>query len=318
MTGLFWALSRLLLCITSVLAMVSWSSQSEASQDSLRDEPAWTLVWSDEFNGAAGIGVDAQNWLYDIGTGYGCAGCPSNWGTGEIETMTGNTDNVYQDGVGHLAIKPTHVGTDPLAGWTSGRIETQRTDFAPPTGGVLAVEASIQQPNVSGVSALGYWPAFWMLGAQFRGNYLNWPRVGEIDIMEGVNGLDSVWVTLHCGVPSGGPCNETIGKSSGRIPCTGCQAAFHTYRVEIDRSFSPEQIRWYLDGVNIHALNANQVDSTHPSTWAEAVNHGFFIIINVAMGGGFPNGVSGTLTPTLSTTSEIAMLVDYVRVYMRQ
>ena len=132
--------------------------------------------WNDEFNGAAGTGVKKANWIYDTGTGYGCAGCLFNWGTGEVETMTRSRANVYQDDADHLNIKPIR---NAKGNWTSGRIETQRTDFAAPPGGKLAVVASIQQPNVSGNAALGYWPA---LGSAFRGNHLNWPRIGEIDI----------------------------------------------------------------------------------------------------------------------------------------
>lgn len=267
----------------------------------------WTQIWNDEFNGSAGTGVNTSNWLYDTGTGYGCPGCPSGWGTGEVETMSSSTNNVFQDGSGHLVIKPIR---DAAGNWTSGRIETQRTDFAAPAGGELAVEASIQQPNVSGAAAAGYWPAFWMLGAAFRGNFLNWPGIGEIDIMEDINGLSSEFGTLHCGTSPGGPCNETTGIGSGQHACSGCQTAFHTYRMEYDRSVSPEQIRWFLDGVNFFTVNANQVDAT---TWANATHHGFFVIFDVAMGGGFPAAFGGG--PTASTASGVPMLADYVRVF---
>jgi hypothetical protein len=266
----------------------------------------WTQVWSDEFNGAANTGVSTSNWLYDTGTGYGCAGCPGGWGTGEIETMTNSTANVYQDGSGHLVIKAIKNGSS----WTSGRIETQRTDFAAPVGGEVAMEASIQQPNVNSSNGLGYWPAFWMLGSAFRGNYLNWPGIGEVDIMEDINGLSSEFGTLHCGTSPGGECGETTGIGSGQHACSGCQTAFHTYRVEIDRSVSPEQIRWYLDGVNFFTVRSNQVSA---STWANAVDHSFFIIFDLAMGGGFPAAFGGG--PTAATVSGGAMLVDYVRVF---
>jgi hypothetical protein len=267
---------------------------------------SWNEIWNDEFSGAANTGVNTPNWLYDTGTGYGCSGCPGNWGTGEVETMTNSTSNVYQDGSGHLVIKAINSGGT----WTSGRIETQNTSFAAPAGGELAVEASIQQPNVSGAAAAGYWPAFWMLGSAFRGNYLNWPGIGEVDIMEDINGLSSEFATLHCGTDPGGPCNETTGLGSGQHACSGCQTAYHTYRVEIDRSVSPEQIRWYLDGSNFFTLSASQVDAT---TWANAVDHSFFIILNLAMGGGFPAAFGGG--PTSSTQSGDSMNVDYVRVY---
>jgi beta-glucanase (GH16 family) len=266
----------------------------------------FTTIWSDDFTGAAGTGVNAGNWLYDNGTGY--SGGAAHWGTDEVETMTSSTANVALDGAGHLAITPVR---DYAGNWTSGRIETQRTDFAPPVGGVLRVEASIQQPDVTTATGAGYWPAFWMLGAAARPvGASNWPGIGEVDIMEDVNGRSSVWSTLHCGTASGGPCNETTGLGSGEHGCPGCQTAFHTYAVEYDRSVSPEQIRWYVDGKNFFALKQTAVDA---KTWANAVQHGFFIILNVAIGGSFP-AAFGSSTATSATASGKPMLVDYVSV----
>src|SRR5215470_4014697 len=266
----------------------------------------WTLVFSDDFGGAANTGLNTANWLYDTGTGY--PGGAANWGTGEVETMTNSTANVFQDGAGHLVIKPIRNGSGQ---WTSGRVETQRTDFAAPAGGKLRLEASIQQPNVSGAAAAGYWPAFWALGAAARGTgATGWPGIGEIDMMEDINGLSSEFGTLHCGVSPGGPCNEFTGLGSGQRACGGCQTGFHTYAVELDRSVSPEQIRWYLDGNNFFTVNANQVDAT---TWNNATHHGFFMILNVAIGGGFPAAFGGG--PTASTASGVPMNVDYVAVY---
>jgi len=268
-----------------------------------RAAASWNLIWSDEFNGAAGTGVNTTNWLYDSGTSY--PGGAANWGTGEVETISSSTANVYQDGAGHLAIKPILSN----GAWTSGRIETQRTDFAAPAGGELAVEASIQMPNVTGAAAQGYWPAFWMLGAAFRGNYNNWPGIGEVDAMENVNGVNTEYGTLHCGVDPGGPCNETNGRGGSKACApTTCQAGYHTYRAEIDRSASPEQIRWYLDGVQFWQVSSNDA-GMDAATWARAVDHGFFIILNVAMGGSWPGN------PTASTASGVPMLVDDVRVY---
>ncbi|HET9654955.1 MAG TPA: glycoside hydrolase family 16 protein [Kineosporiaceae bacterium] len=285
-------------------------AQAGAAQTTVPTAPAgWTTVWSDDFTGSAGTGVNTADWMYATGTGY--PGGAANWGTGEVETMTSSTTNVALDGAGHLAITPVR---DAAGRWTSGRIETQRTDFAAPAGGVLRVEASIQQPNVTAANGAGYWPAFWMLGAAARpAGATNWPGIGEIDILEDVNARSSVFGTLHCGVVSGGPCNETTGIGSGEHACPGCQTGFHTYAMEYDRSVSPEQIRWYLDGARYFAVNANQVDAT---TWANAVQHGFFIILNVAMGGAFPAAL-GAGTPTAATVSGQPMLVDYVAAYTR-
>jgi hypothetical protein len=248
----------------------------------------WSQVFVDDFNGAAGSGVNTSNWQYDTGTSY--PGGAANWGTGEVETMTSSTNNVALDGNGNLLITPRR---DASGNWTSGRIETTRTDFQPPAGG-----------------AKGYWPAFWTLGAPYRGNYQNWPSVGELDIMENVQGLNTEWATMHCGTNPGGPCNETSG-IGGNTPCAGttCQAGFHTYAMEWDRSTSPEEIRFYLDGVNFHTVKANQVDAT---TWANATNHGYFVILNVAMGGGFPDAFGGG--PDSGTEPGHPLVVDYVQV----
>jgi len=266
----------------------------------------FTLTWSDDFTGAANTGLNTTNWKYDVAAG-------STYGTGEIESTTSSTANVYQDGTGNLVIKAIHTGTNPTSGWTSGRIETQRADFGAAAGGVVLIQSSIQQPdaNLTTANGLGYWPAFWMLGAGLRSGG-TWPKVGEIDILEDVNAKSVVYGTLHCGVSPGGPCNETSGIGSGAHACSGCQTAYHTYGVQIDRSVSPEQIRWYLDGVNYFTINATQVDAT---TWANAVDHPFFIIYDLAMGGGFPNGVCGCTSPTTATVSGGAMRVAYVAVY---
>jgi beta-glucanase (GH16 family) len=76
--------------------------------------------------------------------------------------------------------------------------------------------------------------------------------------------------------------------------------------MELDFGASPQEIRFYLDAKQVFTVNASQVDST---TWNNATQYGFFIILDVAMGGSFPGA------PTSSTVSGVPMLVDYVRVY---
>jgi beta-glucanase (GH16 family) len=262
----------------------------------------FTTTWSDDFNGGAGSGLDTGTWKYDTGPG-------SSFGTGEIETMTNSTSNVFTDGNGNLVLRALHSGSDPNSGWTSGRVETQAATFGAPAGGVVEMQASIQQPNLTTANGAGYWPAFWMLGSTLRTG-TTWPASGEVDILEDINSRSSVFGTLHCGVDPGGPCNETTGIGSGERACPGCQTGYHTYAVQIDRSVSPEQIRWYLDGQNYFTVNANQVDAT---TWANAVDHPFFIIFDLAMGGGFPNAYGGG--PNGATASGGQMNVDYVAVY---
>jgi beta-glucanase (GH16 family) len=262
----------------------------------------WSRVWLDDFNGPAGTGVNPSVWKYDTGQGI--------FGTGEIETMTNSTSNVHLDGRGNLDITALGQGQS----WTSGRIQTISSDFGAPAGGEMAVTASIRQPNPS--SGLGYWPAFWMLGPG------NWPETGEIDILEDVNALSEHSGTFHCGNlnqvnPDGtlGPCHEFTGLSSGLLPCPGCQSGFHTYTAVVDRTNpADEQIRWYLDGRQFFQVNEDQVDQ---AAWAAAVDHGYSIIFDLAIGGSYPDGVCQCTTPTDQTTSGGTMAVRYVAVYTR-
>ena len=79
--------------------------------------------------------------------------------------------------------------------------------------------------------------------------------------MEDVNGLSSVFGTLHCG-PSipGTRATRPPVSAAARSPARGCQTGFHTYAVEWDRSVSPETLRWYRDGA-VYFRQPNQVDA---------------------------------------------------------
>jgi beta-glucanase (GH16 family) len=263
-------------------------------------------IWRTDFDGAAGSLPSSEDWIIDTGTSY--PGGPANWGTGEIQTYTADPANLQLDGEGHLRITALNDGGT----WTSARIETQRTDFAAPAGGLMRIEAALQLPDITGEAALGYWPAFWTLGDSYRGNYQNWPGIGEFDIMENVNGADQFWNTLHCGVNPGGPCNETTGRGA-TTPCTDCRTAFHTYAVELDRTGSTEYLRWYFDGQLTHTISSAD-EGMDAATWENATHHGHFILLNLAMGGSFPNAIAGQATPTTATQPGASLLVDYVSV----
>jgi hypothetical protein len=264
-----------------------------ALADPVPPAPAgWTTVFGDNFAGTAGTPPSSANWFYDIGTGFG---------TGEKEQTTNSTNNVYLDGNGHLVLKAINNGGT----WTSARIESTRDDFQAPPGGKLEMTASIQQPNPA--NGLGYWPAFWALGAPMRTGG-GWPQSGEIDMMEDVNGLNEASQTLHDSANSPG---------HALIACPGagstCQTGYHTYSVIIDRTnTSAETLQFLMDGVVESTITEASVGTT---AWQQAIDHGFFIIWDLAMGGNYPDGISGQTTPTSATTSGASMSVAYVAVY---
>lgn len=124
----------------------------------------YNLTWSDEFEGSAGSLPDSANWIMTTGTSY--PGGAENFGTGEIQTYTSDPSNCQLSGNGTVKITAIKSGS----AWTSSRIETQRTDFMAEAGGKMRIQGSLSLPDV-GENGIGYWPAFWTLGSDFRGTY---------------------------------------------------------------------------------------------------------------------------------------------------
>ena len=278
-------------------------------QAAVPEVPGFSLTWSEEFIGSVNSLPNLANWIVNTGTSY--SGGAPQWGTWEVETYTSRPENLRLTGDGKLAITPLR---DEAGKWTSGKIETQRTDFQAKPGGKMRIAASISLPDVSGPAAYGYWPAFWTLGDTFRKNVTDWPRAGEYDIMENVNGKNAVWGTLHCGVWGGGPCHETDGISGSHESCPGsaCEGNFHTYALIVDRSSSPEKIVWSVDGLEYHSVRSTDLPA---DVWEQTVHHGHFILLNVAMGGAFPDKNLPGTTPQASTVPGKTMYADWVAVW---
>ena len=246
----------------------------------------WSLVWSDEFSSPDGSSPDTRKWTYDLG-GKG-------WGNQELESYTNRKANARIE-KGNLVItaqKETYAGADGVTrDYTSARLKTQGL-FAQTYG---RIEARIKIP-----AGQGMWPAFWMLGEDI--STIGWPKCGEIDIMENVGKEPgTVHGSLH------GPSTERPTSDLTFIfSLPGGQSFaddFHLYAVEWD----PEIVRFYVDS-NLYA-------SFHSSQWPAGgkwvFDHPFFIILNLAVGGGWPG------SPDSSTKFPQSMLVDYVRVYTR-
>lgn len=245
---------------------------------------AWVLSWSDEFNGVNGSAPDPTKWAFEQGG--------NGWGNGELETYTNRPQNAQiQDGnLVITALKETYTGADSnTRDYTSARLKTQGL-FAQ-SGGKF--EARIKIPYGQGL-----WPAFWLLGSDIGTN--SWPTCGEIDIMENVGKYaNTVYGTIHGPGYSGG---NGIGSSSS-LPTGKFADDFHVYGVEWEGT----QIRFYLDGILQYTRSASDIPAG--SVWV--FDHPFFIILNVAVGGGWPGSPDG------STVFPQKMLVDYVRVYRR-
>lgn len=243
-----------------------------------RTQKAWALIWNDEFNGADGSLPDSTKWTYDLGGG--------GWGNGELETYTNSAANVQQKG-GNLVISATKTGTY-FATYNSARIKTQ---------GLFSVEYGRIEARIKIPYGQGIWPAFWMLGSDIATN--SWPNCGEVDIMENI-GKEPTTIhgTIHGPGYSGA---NGIGSPFSFPNNAKFSDDFHVYAIE----WEPTQIRFYVDDY----LYATRTPAQIPAGTTWVYNHNFFIIMNVAIGGGWPGNPDGT------TVFPQQMLVDYVRVY---
>ena len=235
-----------------------------------------------------------------------------------MERNTSSTANVSEDGSGHLNITPVKSGVVVDVGPDRDR---RPSNFAAPAGGEMEVTASIKQPNPS--SGLGYWPAFWMLGAGLPGQRRR--HVGHDDLLElAVRRRDRHHGGRQRAVRGRGhpalrhrtraaPATRRPGSAAGCVACSGCQTGYNTYSVIVNRTnTSAESITYYLNGTAYHTVTEAQIGT---ATWQAAVDHGFFLILDVAIGGGFPNGVCNCSSPVSATSSGAAMSVGYVAVY---
>jgi beta-glucosidase len=250
----------------------------------------WQLVWSDEFNGAAGTAPDPAKWNFDLGGG--------GWGNGELEVYTNSINNAFQDGNGNLVIR---VIKNAQGGYTSARLQTgspgastHTTDGSWQYG---RIEARIKLPFGKGV-----WPAFWMLGEDI--STTPWPASGEVDIMENFGTLNN-----NANVNNGtahGPGYSGAGGLGAPYTLPFGETVYddyHVYAIE----WSPNSIVWFVDGASYHTVTPASL----PSGTQWVFNAPFFLLLNLAIGG--PSTFLGT--PDASVTFPQDLLVDYVRVY---
>ena len=260
------------------------------------EQPAREVVFADEFDAPT---LDRNNWNV-VGPGF--------WVNNEQQAYVDDPATVaIVEGVsgaegGALMLRPLFKpGIDPhperKADFVSGRIDSKgKFDF---TYG--RAEARIRMPD-----AVGVWPAFWLLGNG------EWPGTGEIDIMEYVGEKDWTGVALHGPGYSG----ETPLVNKIFFPEGTDVTDWHVYAVEWTR----DAILFEIDGRLTYRVTRPMVE--HYGEWRfDTPKH---VILNFAMGGAYPfktNGIdkpyNGVPQETVDKVKagEVAMLVDWVRVY---
>lgn len=248
----------------------------------------WTLVWSDEFDGAGGTGADATKWTHDIGDGCSAGIC--GWGNNEKEYYTNSADNIALNGAGQLEIvaRVAPAGLTCYYGacrYTSAKIHTRGKMNAEPG----RVEARIKLPTGQGL-----WPAFWMLGSGFPNT--PWPQCGELDIMEFRGSQPSL---MSSAIHGPGYSGATPFAHTHTLP----SGEYHTYSVIWDAT----NVQFFVDGVVHYTVSRSDLERFGNSVLGQS----YFVILNLAVGGHFDGD------PASDAILPATMVIDYVRVYER-
>lgn len=287
-------LKRLSILMAAVMISVTFSgcgdkddSSSSSDNSSKVDVPQledYSLLYDDEFSGEK---LDTAKWNYEPHE--------PGWTNSELQEYTESTDNVFiKDG--KLVIKALKTQTENGSDYyTSGKVTMQnKCDF---TYGKVVVSAKVPEGK-------GLWPAIWMMPKD-ETYYGQWPKCGEIDIMEVLgSNVSTAYGTIHYGEPHAEQ-QGVYNLSSGTFA-----DSFHEYSVE----WEPGEMRFNIDGNLYHTVNDwfSAVEGEDDKAYPAPFNQPFFVQMNLAVGGTWPGN------PDASTDfSKAEFEIDYVRIYQK-
>jgi beta-glucanase (GH16 family) len=241
----------------------------------------WEMSWSDEFNGSAGTQPDSTKWNYDIGTGN------NGWGNAESQFYTDRPSNVQMDGLGNLVITARKENFGGRS-YTSARIKTK---------GLFSQKYGRFETRLKTPTGQGFWPAFWLLGANI--DEVSWPKCGEIDIMEQRGQAPKI---NNGSVHGPGYSAGNAKTKSYLLPFGRFDTQYHVFAAE----WGQDYIDFFVDGFLYQRITPADV------TGQWVFDTPFFMILNIAVGGNYVGA------PANDTPFPQSLIVDYVRVYRQK
>ncbi len=223
------------------------------------------LVWADEFEGDS---LSEDDWNYETHE--------KGWVNHELQEYVASDEYAFVRN-GELVIRPVKEETDGNVSYKSGRVNTQNKHDLK----YGRFEARIKVPK-----GKGFLPAFWMM-PQDEDHYGQWPKCGEIDIMEVLGDSTKVnYGTLHFGEPH----KQTQGSFS--LGDGDFADEYHVFAVE----WEPGEIRWYCDGELYHSTSDwfSSLEGEEEKPYPAPFDQPFHVILNVAVGGDWPGDPDDT------------------------
>lgn len=255
-------MKRLLYMIPLSLAVaISAGSCGKSNADT--QEPEWTLVWEDNFDGDT---IDSLSWS-KIPRGH------VDW-----NNYMSAYDSLYAVRDGKLVLRgiANYTQKEDTARYLTGGIQTlDKRNFR---NGRIEVRAKLN-------GAKGAWPAIWLMPQNRKGD---WPDCGEIDIMERLNHDSIAYQTVHS--------RYTYTLKNTDNPKSGVTGAinpddYNTYIVEL----YPDSVVYYINDVHTNTyprladIPADQNQFPFDQDW--------FMYIDMQLGGNWVGAVDPVELP---------------------
>lgn len=236
------------LCFVGISISKMLSTAGEKMLGQSVDPDKWELVFIDEFNGTA---LDQSLWT------------PRDpWEVVRNDELQGYVEDAFSVSDGILKIH-----CEKRESFYDGAQREYRSGMMT-TSGKFAQKYGRFEIRCKVPKGKGLWPAFWMLPDPPA-----WPP--EIDVLEILcQEPDKVYMTNHWPHPER-PQDDSMS-ITGEFKGPDFSADFHTFAVE----WEPNEIRWYVDGIQRHQSTSEIPDAP------------MFMMVNLAVGGwaGMPEG----------------------------
>lgn len=269
-----------LLSLCNVKEATTGNRPSEPVREAFAsDRPGnhWKLVWSDEFSEDGR--PDPGRWSIDR------AGSPA-W----MCYCSDDPETVFvKDGMLNLVGMHSKNSRD-TASYMTGCIGTQRKFFFK----YGKVEARAKFPQKTGT-----WPAIWLMPEESV--YGNWPKSGEIDIMEHVSEEPTIHQTVHSGHI------ELSGQTDN--PPYHHDASYHIGEFNVyGLAWYPDRLDFFVNGKK--TFSYPKLKDGPAEQWP--FDQPFYVILDFALGG------CDWLQAPKAEDLPATMQIDWVRVYQRE
>ena len=273
-----------MLWIFAVAALVT-PARAGATQTStsLCDQDGFQQIWADDFDGTT---LDTTKWTITLGKDGG-----------QLRDAWGTANNVYLDGKGALVLRSQREKHGTF-NFTSGAVTSKgKASWRGLTPTRVCVRAKLPGGAAATTPGAGdgVWPAHWMMP---DGPKSCWPDLGEVDIMEMINGDGVSHGTYHWSrdYPAKNCTAADTGITAQRPVGADWATTYHEYAAE----YGPGDggyVAFFVDGHMINNVTKqSSIKGFHAEIFPEVPR---YMILNTAIGGPWPKPVTPkTVFPT--------------------